>query len=197
MSYRGRSTARIVRLLAVALLPSVSGCPWYFQFRDSLAPDRPGNGGTDAGAALTAGAYSGTGQCRRLLMAGDEDAVLEEVPASFAVTINDAGLPAVEGVELAAGTEYPVQLGDLLVERTVTAVTPVEDLVSVNYDATVTIDAESQTPIELAGDAAETYTPQEGGGIAYALAMELHQEPGPTAPTPTTIAYDCHATLAR
>ncbi|MBI4716185.1 MAG: hypothetical protein HY763_00100 [Planctomycetes bacterium] len=175
----------------------MSGCPWYFQFRDSLAPDRSGNGGTDAGAGLVAGAYSGTGQCRRLLMAGDEDAVLEEISVPFAVTINDAGLPATGEVELAAGQEYPVQLGDLLVARTVTAVTPVEELVSVNYDASVSIDPESPAPIELAGEAAETYTPQEDGGIAYALAMELRQEPGPTAPTPTTVAYDCHATLAR
>lgn len=185
-------------LVAGAAVGGAVGCSAYLAYRDTgFSGGLPLFWRPWAVSALSPGEYAGQAECALLAVEASGEPVLEEFEASVNLVVEVTGAMIRDGEPIEAGATVEVRLGRFTLEEMVTAVNSARSMVSVNFDARLTLDAQTQFPVRLLGQGAETYTPQADGSIAYALAVEMKQQNEDGSAGALSVACQCQGTLSR
>jgi hypothetical protein len=187
-------------MLAVAgtTLLSADGCSAYLAFRESvLSGSSPLIWTPWASSGLSPGVYNGQAQCTMLVAEEGGEPILEDFETAVNLTVDGAGALSRDATPLVEGATVDLRLGSFSIDELLTAVTAARSMVTVNFEASLTLDAQTPFPVKLNGQGAETYTPQADGSIAYALAVEMKQQNEDGSSGPMTVAYQCQADLSR
>ncbi|MCP4589384.1 MAG: hypothetical protein GY842_01440 [bacterium] len=155
-----------------------------------------GDDGSDTGELrIRAGTYAGTGECDMALLVEGEDPVLDTIPLALIVIVDDGGGLVRDGIDYVADARVDLTLGRFALELTVVATTTTDEAFVANLEAAITIDAHTDFPLEMIGDAAETYSPEADRSIAYAFAADLVERDDAGLEGLRSMAYECTARL--
>jgi hypothetical protein len=136
-------------------------------------------------------------QCTMLVAEEGGEPILSDFETAVNLTVDGAGALSRDATPLVEGATVDLRLGSFSIDQLLTAVTASRGMVTVNFDASLALDAQTPFPVKLEGPGAETFTPQADGGIAYALAVEMKQQNEDGSSGPMTAAFQCQADLSR
>ena len=189
-----KAIAMWLLLSAVALGAGTTGCSVILRAAGIPVGDTPADG---ASSPLSPGHFVGDGECEILVLVELEEPVSEIVPLTLDVVVDDEGRPARNGRPYDTSARADLPIDRFTIELTVAGAIGTPEMFVVNLAAALTVDPDSAFPIEMFGEAAETYTPGADGSIAYAFAADLVEHDDAGATLSRSMAVQCQATLSR